>query len=178
MQTTQNEIGTQVQLAPDIAAMLERADNLFALGYFAQLVTPNILTILAPPSAPGRLDARRYEINLALNTCSCACFYGGKLRTRDGRRTCKHLAGIFTLAADCEQSNRAFYEQVACELNATADYHQRRAVHMGCSLQMAFGLSDRARSADEAKRSADAMAAMLNVYRPREGRRAADRRAA
>jgi hypothetical protein len=162
---------TVTNLPPSLALMLERADNLYRDGYRVAMQSASVVAIYPMPSRPGRY-APPHLIDLARWTCNCESFTGPKCyRTRDGRRTCKHLAGVFTLAADCEQFHRNFYEGVKIDLLMRADPYTRRGLHMGATLEATFGKSDVANTADHSRSTADALAAMLNTYRPRTGRR-------
>lgn len=160
---------TVTNLPPHLALMLERADNLYRDGYWARMQSASVVAVHPRPTRPGRYAAP-HILDLKANTCTCEAFRGGKYRQRDGRRTCEHLAGVFTLAADCEEFHRNFYERVLLYLMAGADACTRRALHMGATLEEAFGKSDLANTADHYKATADALACMLNVYRPRECR--------
>lgn len=182
MQTLENENRTQVQLPAGqsllIAEMLRKSGQLFEGGYWAQMLDTDLVTIMAPPSRPGRSDAHRYTINLRANTCECDAFRGGRYRIQDGRRTCKHLNGVFLLAACCADSLMAFYNEVAAEFNAVASHYDRRQIHMGHTLEQTFGKSAWANTADNSRKLAGALNEMLTKYRPADGRRAEGRREA
>jgi len=179
MQTLENEIGTQVQIPAGVSAMLDRAAELYQEAYWLQVTGPATVLMHKAPTRPGRYPGQPYRLDLAAWTCDCESFTGPKpYRLNTGRRTCKHLEGFHHLAATLAANKMMEFEAMAVQLNGTASNRERRDIHMGATLEGAYGEDPARRQADVARKTAMQLRTMMERFPQARGRRAGERREA